>query len=248
MAGSCWRLLVFLLWIFCSLVLFSEIVFSPIVGGAVLFAQEIEPSPARGHVVGPNLAEEPLPAGDRARSESSPSAPFKIPPPVLPRRYPVAPANPGLPLDVFQQLVRSAGMIFSGRVTSVGNAASSPGNEHTATAITITFQVERAMRGILPNQIVTIREWAGLRNRGERYRVGERVLLFLYGPSKLGLTSPVAGPMGRFALDSQDRIVMSAAHMAGFAGNPILRGKPIVSYVDFAQAVRNAQPDEWIQP
>lgn len=243
MAGSCWRLLAFLL-----LIIFSPIVFSPIVSGTALFAQDIEHLPAKGRVVVPHLAEEPLPVGDRARSESSPSATFKIPPPVLPRRYPVVPANPGLPLDVFQQLVRSAGMIFSGRVTSVGNAASYPGNDHTATSVTITFQVEHAMRGILPNQIVTIHEWAGLWSRGERYRLGERVLLFLYGPSKLGLTSPVAGPMGRFALDSQDRIVMSGAHMAGFSGNPILRGRPIVSYVDFAQAVRNAQPYEWIQP
>jgi hypothetical protein len=243
MAGSCWRPLVFLLFI-----IFSPIVFSPIVSGTALIAQDVEHSSARGHVVVPNLAEEPLPAGDRARSESLPSAPIKIPAPVLPRRYPVAPANPGLQLDVFQQLVRSAGMIFAGRVTSIGNAGSPPGNEHTATAVTITFQVEHAMRGTLPNQSVTIHEWAGLWNRGERYRVGERVLLFLYGPSKLGLTSPVAGPMGRFALDSQDRIVMNGAHLAAVAGNPILRGRPVVSYVDFALAVRNAQPDEWIQP
>jgi hypothetical protein len=228
------------------LIIFSTIGFLPIVRGAALIAQEIEHVPARRHVVVPNLAEEPLPAGDSAPSESSPSAPFKIPAPVLPRRYPVAPANPGLPLDVFQQLVRSAGIIFSGRVTSVGNAASYPGNDHAATSV--TFQVEHAIRGTLPNQSVTIHEWAGLWNRGERYRVGERVLLFLYGPSKLGLTSPVAGPMGRFALDSQDRIVMSGAHMAGFSGNSLLRGRPAVSYIDFVLAVRNAQPEEWIQP
>jgi hypothetical protein len=151
-----------------------------------------------------------------------------------------------LPQDVFQQLVRTAGIIFSGRVVSVGDTASSSGPEHAATSI--TFQVEHAIRATLPNQSVTIHEWAGLWSRGERYRVGERVLLFLYGPSTLGLTSPVAGPMGRFAVDSQDGIVMSAADIAAFTGNPILRGRPIVPYVDFVLAVRNAQPEEWIKP
>jgi len=37
---------------------------------------------------------------------------------------------------------------------------------------------------------------------GLRYRRGERALLFLYPPSRLGLTSWVGGPLGRFAVDS----------------------------------------------
>ncbi|MGA7930571.1 MAG: hypothetical protein WCA20_31815 [Candidatus Sulfotelmatobacter sp.] len=61
------------------------------------------------------------------------------------------------------------------------------------------------MRGTSPGQSLTIQEWAGLWTSGERDRVGERVLLFLYSPSKSGLTSPVAGAMGRFAMDSQGR-------------------------------------------
>ncbi len=170
----------------------------------------------------------------------------QIPPPVLPRKYPVTSANPGLSQDVFQQLVRSAGIIFAGRVMSVGPAAPSSGPAHAATSI--TFLVERAIRGTLPNQSVTIREWGGLWERGERYRVGERVLLFLYGPSRLGLTSPVAGAVGRFALNSQGKIVMSAAHIAAFAGNPILRGRAVVSYGDFALAMQNVHAQERIEP
>jgi hypothetical protein len=45
-----------------------------------------------------------------------------------------------------------------------------------------------------------VREWAGLWEAGERYRAGERVLLYLYPPSKLGLTSPVGGRLGRYQI------------------------------------------------
>jgi hypothetical protein len=246
MAGSCWRLLAFfsprifrrrVAWLIC----FS------LISAAALFAQEVtERLSGDDRVVIPILAPKPLPLHGTSPTTPSSAAPIWIPPPALPRRYPVAPANPGLPQDVFQQLVRTAGIIFSGRVTAVGTSTSSPGPEHAATSI--TFQVDHAIRGTLPNQSVTIHEWGGLWSRGENYRVGERVLLFLYGPSKLGLTSPVAGPMGRFALDSQDRIVMSAVHISAFAGNPILSGRSVIPYVDFALAVRNAQPNKWIQP
>jgi hypothetical protein len=246
MDGSCWRLLAF----FSPSVLrrrVSWLICFWLIGAAALFAQErTERLSGDDRVVIPIVAPKLLPLHGPSPTTPSTATPVWIPPPFLPGRHPVAPANPGLPQDVFQQLVRTAGIIFSGRVTAIGTAASSPGPEHAATSI--TFQVDHAIRGTLPNGSVTIHEWAGLWSRGEHYRVGERVLLFLYGPSKLGLTSPVAGPMGRFALDSQDRIVMSAAHIAAFAGNPILRGRPVVSYVEFALAMRNAQPEEWIQP
>ncbi|MGA8618051.1 MAG: hypothetical protein WB660_05965 [Candidatus Sulfotelmatobacter sp.] len=65
------------------------------------------------------------------------------------------------------------------------------------------------MRGASIGEKLTIHEWAGLWTRGERYRVGERVLLFLYSPSRLGLTSPVAGAIGRFAIDSEGKIVLA---------------------------------------
>src|SRR6202043_392253 len=86
----------------------------------------------------------------------------------------------------------------------------------------------------------TIHEWAGLWTSGERYRVGEHVLLFLYLPGKLGLTSPVAGAMGRFATDSQGRIVLNARHVAALADDPILGGKTVIPYTDFIQAIRRS--------
>lgn len=165
---------------------------------------------------------------------SSPIAPVWIPPPSLPRRYPDVPQQP-----VFPQLVRAAGIIFSGRVTSIGRALSYSGQAPAST--TVTFQVEHAMRGASSGQSLTIHEWAGLWTSGERYRVGERVLLFLYAPSKLGLTSPVAGTMGRFAVDSQGRVMMSAQHAATLAADPILGGKILVPYADFVQAVQSRE-------
>jgi hypothetical protein len=167
----------------------------------------------------------------------SPIAPVWIPPPNLPRPYPVAPGTNGL-----QQLVQAAGIIFSGRVTSVGRGTSISGPNAAAT--TVTFQVEHAMRGASPGQSLTIHEWAGLWNRGERYQVGERVLLLLYSPSKLGFTSPVAGDTGRFALNSEGGIVMSAQHLAMFGADPIMAGRAIVPYADFAAAVRLVEPRE----
>lgn len=75
-------------------------------------------------------------------------------------------------------------------------------------SVRLTFRVDRAIRGVRKGQSLTIREWAGLWNSGERYRVGERVLLFLYPPSKLGLTSPVGGAKGRLPIDSEGRVIL----------------------------------------
>jgi len=162
-----------------------------------------------------------------------PIAPVWIPPPRVSRPAPVAPGTIVLP-----QLVRAAGIIFSGRVTSIGRTPSSGGQATASTSV--TFLVERALRGASRDQSLTIHEWASLWTNGDRYRVGERVLLFLYSPSRLGLTSAVAGAMGRFAMDSRGRIVIGAQQAAILAADPILRGKTVVSYADFAQAVRRS--------
>jgi len=118
----------------------------------------------------------------------------------------------------------------------------------------ITFRVEQAIRGVRTGQMLVIREWAGLWESGERYRTGERVLLFLYSPSKLGLTSPVGGPLGRFAMDSNGRVILNRdildrdildGERAGvLSSDPAietgLRGKARVSSRDFARAIRRA--------
>ena len=185
------------------------------------------------------LAPKPAPS-----SYSVPTAPVWSAQSRNPRpRYPGAPGAGVFPELVFQQLffrqlVRAAGIIFSGRVSSIGQSASFSRPDPASTVV--TFQVEHAIRGTLAGQNLTIREWAGLRLSSEHYRIGERVLLFLYAPSKLGLTSPVAGAMGRFAMNSQGQVVMNAQHVAAFGTDPMLGGKTVVPYAAFAMAVRRA--------
>ncbi|MFZ0138848.1 MAG: hypothetical protein WAK89_17420 [Candidatus Sulfotelmatobacter sp.] len=175
-------------------------------------------------------------------SYAAPIAPVLIPRPPDPPRYLGVAGNSDFQKLVFRQLVRSAGIIFSGRVTFIGHAES-PFHPNPAST-TVTFQVEHAIRGTSPGVNLTIHEWAGLWTSGERYRVGQRVLLFLYGPSKLGLTSPVAGALGKFTMDSQGQVVMGSQHVAAFAGDPILAGKTVVSYADFVLAVRHSMREE----
>lgn len=169
-----------------------------------------------------------------------PTVPLRFPaplPPNLPRRYPVP-----LPPTGLKQMVQAAGIIFSGRVTFIGRSGPVSGQAPAAT--TITFQVEQAMRGTATGQSLTIHEWAGLWNSGERYRVGEHVLLFLYPPSKFGLTSPVSGPIGRFAMDVRGRILISDHHAEVLANDPILGGKDAIPYHDFAHAVGRVGAEE----
>ncbi len=81
------------------------------------------------------------------------------------------------------------------------------------------------MRGVRTGQTLAIREWAGLWESGERYRRGERVLLFLYPPSKLGLTSPVAGPLGRFRIGPDGHIVVDPKRIGLQAPHPDVAGR-----------------------
>lgn len=104
-----------------------------------------------------------------------------------------------------RQLTSSAGYIFVGRVKSVQYIPASSG--HVAT-MKIRFQVDQGLRGVHSGSVLTIRQWAGLWDAGDRYRTGERLLLFLYRPSKLGLTSPVGGAPGRFALDHNGQVLL----------------------------------------
>jgi len=139
-----------------------------------------------------------------------------------------------------RQLTRPAGYIFAGRVTSV-RARLTPDQVGT---VEITFRVERSIRGAQPGSALTIREWAGLWSSGARYRVGERVMLFLYPPSPLGLTSPVGGDYGHFALDHDGQVILGPArsHPTFTAPevDPPLRGRNRVAYRDFARAIRRA--------
>lgn len=105
-----------------------------------------------------------------------------------------------------QTVTRAAGLIFKGQVTKVERV---PSNSGSAEVMQITFRVSQAVRGTRTGQMLTIREWAGLwQHRGEQYRVGEKVMLFLYRNNQAGITSPIGGRAGRFEIDEHDNVAL----------------------------------------
>ena len=150
----------------------------------------------------------------------------------------LAPAQTFISTPSLRQLTRTSGYIFAGKVSAIERVP--PRATPDVATVKITFQVEQGIRGVHTGQTLMIREWGGLWEQGERYHPGERVLLFLYRPSKLGLTSPVAGALGRFAVDKTGQINLQD-RIASLDSDPIavrLRRKTRVSSGDFARAIR----------
>ncbi len=161
--------------------------------------------------------------------------PVRAPIATLPRRP--APGTFG-----FQQLTQAAGAIFSGTVISIRRQPAS--RAHALETVAITFRVENAIRGVTPGESLTISQWMGLWSSGQRYSVGERLLLFLYPRSTLGLTSCVGSSLGRFKLDAAGRVMLSAEQLAAFRTDPVIGGKSRAVFSDFALAVRRASEEE----
>jgi hypothetical protein len=139
-------------------------------------------------------------------------------------------------------LTKASGYIFAGTVQSVEHVSPSGANGIASTQI--TFHVDQAIRGVRNGQTVVIREWAGLWRSGERYRVGERVLLFLYPFSKLGFTSPVGGSMGRFVVDEGLRVLLEPASqpiVPSTASPKSSPGKTQVSLDDFVRLLSRVE-------
>jgi hypothetical protein len=132
------------------------------------------------------------------------------------QRQPAAspPAAPTL-----RELVHDSGYIFSGTVMDVKPVPAA--GSDAVTTMQITFRVEQAIRGVRAGQTLVIYEWAGLWNSGDRYRPGERLLLFLHRPSRLGLTSPVGGGLGRFAVDSNGQVILEQARIDALQPDPV---------------------------
>jgi hypothetical protein len=155
-------------------------------------------------------------------------------------------AKPSLPaMSNRHLLARNSGYIFDGTVLSVEQ----PSQDETDSLATVqvTFRVEQAIRGTRAGQVLTIREWAGLWDSGERYHPGERLLLFLYSPSKLGLTSPVGGPSGRFAVDSGGNAVIENGRLPALPLDPAsqarLRERHRVNARALALAIQRADTE-----
>jgi hypothetical protein len=114
----------------------------------------------------------------------------------------------------WKQISRRAGMIFAGTVLSTTTqgyttpaTGATPGPIPT---IQLTFRVDEAIAGVEPGQTVTTLEWAGAWNMQHPMTQGEHILMFLYPPSRLGLTSPVGGSRGQIALDQTGESVSRA--------------------------------------
>jgi hypothetical protein len=171
-----------------------------------------------------------------------PLSPRIVQPPAVDSFRPLFPTTTPPRTVGFPLIARAAGTIFSGTVIAV---ARRPANHRQSLeTVVITFHIENAIRGATPGQDLTISQWIGLWSGGQRYRVGERVLLFLYPPSKLGLTSSVGGDMGRFSVDLWGRVLLSAQHLSAFRADPVLGGKSRVTLSDLAMAVRQATLEE----
>jgi hypothetical protein len=162
-------------------------------------------------------------------------------PPVAPRRFPVSPGAFG-----FSQLARAAGMIFSGTVMSIEpRPGDIPGE--TAGSVAITFRVEIAIRGVRIGDALTISQWIGLWSSGQRYKPGDRLLLFLYPPSKIGFTSCVGGTLGRFPVDPAGNVSLSGLQLAAFRSDPVLGARSQLRINDFVSALRRLGQEMWIR-
>ena len=143
-------------------------------------------------------------------------------------------------------LGRSSGYIFVGTV--MGIAMTQADSQNAVGFVQITFHVENALRGVRNGQTLMVREWAGLWESGEQYRVGERVMLYLFRPGKLGLTSPVGGALGRFRIDPYGHVLLNRGQMAAVAGDPVLsgrlQGKNRVTWQEFSRGIHRAAEGE----
>ena len=97
----------------------------------------------------------------------------------------------------WNRLSKPAGIIFAGTVSRIERVVTE--NSEPAT-VRVEFRVDQAVRGCIAGQTIAIQEWAELWDRGDRYRKGQRIFLFLYPPSAAGLTSVVAGELGKVQL------------------------------------------------
>jgi hypothetical protein len=143
-----------------------------------------------------------------------------------------------------QRMLRPAGYVFAGRVRAIEYLPAKLSNE--VATVRITFIVEQAVRGTTAGTNLTVREWAGLWNSGERYRVGERLMLFFYPPSRLGLTSLVGGARGRFVVDRGGRVILPPRMAPDIrpAAERNLEPRNRIPLREFTRAIRQLQNAE----
>jgi hypothetical protein len=160
----------------------------------------------------------------------------------------------------WKQLSRRAGMIFAGTVLetqwpstrALSNVLAVPGG---AEAVRLTFRVDVPIAGVEPAQILTIHEWVGASSSDRPIRSGQHILLFLYPPSRLGLTSPVGGALGQIELDASGKYVaqyvqkLGGPAPSGASAPPVapvggsFASNPAVSLIQLQRAIRSARQE-----
>ena len=145
-------------------------------------------------------------------------------------------ASSSVPANL-REVTAQAATILVGRVVSIKPISLGPPDE--VGCVEITFQVEQGIRGARAGQHFSFREWVGLWSEADRYRVGQRMMLFLYTPSTLGLTSPVGGPAGRLPVDESGRVRLTPAQLQSIRilQNPHT-GVPRIPVRDLVRAIR----------
>jgi hypothetical protein len=148
------------------------------------------------------------------------------------------PAQPPPSLLPWRPLVRKSGYIFSGTVTKVKPSPARAGDG--VSTVYVTFHVDHGILGVRTGKMLVIREWAGVWQSGEKYRVGERVVLFLHPFSKLGLTSIVGGPQGRLQIGKGGGVMIRPPLLPIAISHRVQEpaASPEISFQDFGRFVR----------
>jgi hypothetical protein len=109
----------------------------------------------------------------------------------------------------WKQASRRAGMIFAGTVLTAAPQAAinDKAVSEASPTLQLRFRVDQAIAGVEPGQVLTIHEWVGAQLVHRPMNSGQRILIFLYPRSRLGLTSPVGGPLGQVSLDPSGKYV-----------------------------------------
>ncbi len=145
------------------------------------------------------------------------------------------------PAPPFSQVMGASGYIFQGSVTKVQWLK--PKNPQDVATVQITFRVAQGIRGTQTGQMLSVKEWAGVWESSDHYRVGQNVVLFLYRPSKLGLTSPVSGPVGEFVVGNDSFIALSQQQQNSLSSDPsfgpAFNSKSKLSSREFTSAIRH---------
>ena len=141
------------------------------------------------------------------------------------------------------RLTRHASIIFFGRVTCVSRIV--PESVAAEPSLQITFAVDNGVRGAQTGAEFRLLEWPGRWLAGERYRIGERYLLFLHAPNAAALTSPVGGSAGRFLIDSKGTIdISSIAPPSGTRNSPTSPSSPVSDPPQRPPQPRTALPQQ----